>query len=71
MNAIQYQKIIYWDSVDCIFVVQVPELPGCMAHGSTKVEAIRNAEEVAKLWLETAAEDGKAIPEPHGRLIFA
>jgi predicted RNase H-like HicB family nuclease len=42
-----------------------------MAHGSTKVEAIRNAEDAAQLWLETAIEDGKAIPEPRGRLMFA
>jgi predicted RNase H-like HicB family nuclease len=71
MSEIQYETIIYWDSADCIFVVEVPELPGCVAHGPTKVEAIRNAEEAARLWLETAAEDGKAIPEPRGRLMFA
>ncbi len=71
MNEIHYETIIYWDSEDCIFVVEVPELPGCIAHGTTKVEAIHNAEEAAKLWLETAAEDGQPIPEPRGRLMFA
>jgi predicted RNase H-like HicB family nuclease len=71
MSEIQYETIIYWDSTDSVFVVEVPELPGCMAHGSTKVEAIRNAEDAAQLWLETAIEDGKAIPEPRGRLMFA
>ncbi len=71
MNEIHYEIIIYWDSSDSIFVAEVPELPGCLAHGTTKVEAIHNAEEAAKLWLETAAEDGRSIPEPRGRLMFA
>ncbi len=71
MNELQYETIIYWDPTDRIFVVEVPELPGCTAHGSTKVEAIRNAEDAAQLWLETALQDGQSIPEPRGRLMFA
>ena len=63
--------IIFWDESDQIFVVDVPELPGCMAHGDTKSEAITQAEAAIDLWIETAKEDGIAIPKPRGRLMFA
>ena len=71
MNESKYEVIVYWDKVDAIFVAEVPELPGCMAHGETKALAIHNAEEAIGLWLETAKDDGIAIPEPRGRLLFA
>ena len=63
--------IIFWDEPDQIFVVDVPELPGCMAHGRTKREAIANAEAAIDLWIERAKEDGVTIPAPRGRLMFA
>jgi predicted RNase H-like HicB family nuclease len=74
MKAVQesrYELIIFWDEADQIFVVDVPELPGCMAHGRTKSEAIAQAEAPIELWIDTAKEDGIAIPEPRGRLMFA
>jgi len=40
-----------------------------MAHGSTRAEAIANAEEAVAFWLRTAREDGIAVPEPKGRLV--
>ena len=53
-------------------VVDVPELPGCMAHGATREEALQNAQEAIDLWLDVAREDGRVIPEPKGRrLVFA
>ncbi len=39
MNQIHYSMIIQWDSRDNIFVVRVPELPGCVTHGTTYEEA--------------------------------
>jgi len=71
MTETLYEMIIYWDKIDKIFVVDVPELPGCMAHGSTKVKAMKNAETAIALWLKTAKKDGIDIPEPKGRLLFA
>lgn len=43
----------------------MPELPGCMADGKTPEEAVKEAQTVIELWIETALEDGKTIPEPH------
>lgn len=71
MNESQYEMIIYWDNQDKIFVVDVPELPGCMAHGKSKKEAIDNAENAINFWIKTAIEDDVNIPEPKGRLKFA
>jgi predicted RNase H-like HicB family nuclease len=74
MKAVQesrYELIVFWDESDQVFVVDVPELPGCMAHGSPKKEAIAQAEAAIELWIDTAKEDGIAIPEPRGRLMFA
>ena len=66
-----YEMIIWWSAEDDAFVVDVPELPGCMAHGATRQEAIKNAENAIKFWIKTAKDDGQEIPQPRGRLVFA
>lgn len=68
----KYEIIIYWSEPDHIFVAEVPELPGCMAHGESTEDALKNVNEAIQLWLDTAEEFGDPIPEPKGeRLIFA
>ena len=67
----RYELIIYWSKDDDSFVVEVPELPGCMADGQTYAEAVANAEKVIDQWIETARELGRQIPEPRGRLAYA
>ena len=71
MSENKYESIIYWDQADGIFVVEVPELAGCKAHGKTKREALENAEQAVALWLETARSQGREIPSPKGKLAFA
>ena len=68
---IRYELIIYWSEEDEAFIVDVPELPGCMADGATYQEALANAETVIEEWIETARELGRPVPEPKGRLIYA
>jgi predicted RNase H-like HicB family nuclease len=68
----KYEIIIYWSNEDQAFVADVPELPGCMAHGGTQEAALANASEAIQLWIDTAREFGDAIPEPKGeRLMLA
>jgi predicted RNase H-like HicB family nuclease len=67
----RYELIVYWSDRDEAFLVEVPELPGCMADGATRGEAVRKAEEVIRLWIETARALGRPIPEPRGRLAYA
>lgn len=67
----RYELIIYWSDEDHAFVVEVPELPGCMADGATYQEAVTNAEQIIQEWLHTARDLGRAIPQPRGKLMFA
>ena len=69
--SIKYELIIYWSEEDQSFVVEVPELPGCMADGETYEQAVANAQQVIGEWIETARELGLPIPEPQGRLMYA
>lgn len=68
----KYEIIIYWSNENEAFVAEVPELPGCTAHGHTQEAALQNINQAVDLWLETAREFGDAIPEPKGeRLMLA
>jgi len=69
--SIKYEMIIYWSEEDQSFLVEVPELSGCMADGKSYEEAVTNAQAVVGQWIETARELGRTIPEPRGRLIYA
>lgn len=67
----KYERIIYWSDEDQRWIVDVPELAGCMADGETIAQALENVEGVIAEWLETAAELGREIPQPKGRLMYA
>lgn len=69
--SMKYELIIYWSREDQAFVVEVPELPGCMADGDTQEQALANARVVIDEWLQTACRLGRPIPEPKGRLMYA
>ncbi len=66
----KYEIILYWDQNDQIYVAEIPELPGCMAHGSTQELALKNAQEAISLWLDVAKDNGDDIPEPKGRKLM-
>ena len=68
---IKYEVILYWSDEDEAFVAEVPELPGCMADGATYFEALKNVEQIALEWIETARELGREIPVPKGKLVYA
>src|SRR5205085_2684927 len=46
-----YSMILEWDSRGGIFVVTVPELPGCRTHGRTYEEAVRQGQDAIATWL--------------------
>ena len=41
MTEFKYEMIVYWSEPDKAFLVEVPELPGCMADGGTREVAIK------------------------------
>lgn len=67
----KYELVIFWSREDGCYVVEVPELSGCMADGKTYEEAIKSAQVVISEWIETARGLGREIPEPKGRLAYA
>lgn len=67
----KYERIIYWSEQDQKFIVEVPELAGCMADGETAAEALENVETVISEWIETAKAIGREIPVPKGKLMHA
>ena len=68
----KYEIIIFWSSEDNAFIAEVPELPGCLAHGDSHESALANVRSAMELWIETAREFKDPIPKPKGRrLVFA
>lgn len=59
-----YSVFLAWSEADEAYIANVFELPGCMAHGETRGEAIAQIEIAIVNWLETAKELGREIPPP-------
>jgi predicted RNase H-like HicB family nuclease len=67
----KYEVIVYWSEEDQAYIAEVPELPGCMADGTTYEEALKNIQVTISEWIETARTVGREIPIPKGRLTYA
>jgi predicted RNase H-like HicB family nuclease len=63
----RYESIIYWSDDDGAIVAEVPELPGCAAHGSSPKVALVNCPAAIALWLDTAKAASRLIPVAKGR----
>jgi predicted RNase H-like HicB family nuclease len=59
-----YSMILEWDPEDEIFVVTVPELPGCRTHGSTREEALKQGRDAIESWIEAARAWNVSVPRP-------
>jgi len=68
---LKYEMIIYWSNEDNAYIVEIPELPGCMADGRTYQEAVSNAEIIIAEWIGAAEAIGRPIPAPRGKLMYA
>ena len=66
-----YPVVITWSSDDRKFLAEVPDLPGCMADGATKAEALAASAVAISHWLSFARELGRDIPAPRERLQIA
>jgi predicted RNase H-like HicB family nuclease len=60
----RYRMVLRWSEPDQLWVVYVPELPGCVADGATPEEAVQNAQDVIANWIAFAQEHGRDVPEP-------
>jgi predicted RNase H-like HicB family nuclease len=59
-----YKIEIFYSAEDEGYIAVAPDLPGCSAFGETEEAALEEIKTAQKLWLETAQEEGIAIPEP-------
>ncbi len=66
----KYETIICWSKEDNAFIAEVPELPGCMAHGASGSEARNNIHQAMALWFSSAREDDVEVPAPHERRLM-
>lgn len=57
------QVLIYPDVEDGGWVCEVPSLPGCVAHGATKEDALRDAKDAIETWQDAARQLGRDIPQ--------
>ncbi len=59
-----YDVTVWWSEEDAVFVAEVPDLPGCMAHGATQEAALASVREAIVLWIEVARAAGDPVPVP-------
>jgi predicted RNase H-like HicB family nuclease len=61
---IRYPILIEEGTNETAFGVVVPDLPGCFSAGDNLDEAIEAAKEAAAAWIDTALDQGMAVPPP-------
>ena len=60
-----YTIVIQWSDEDNCYVVSLPEWGEfCHTHGDTPEEALKNAQEVLELLVDSALKDNEPLPEP-------
>ncbi len=64
-NVLRYSMLIRWSEEDQLYVVEVPELPGCKTHGNTYEEAVTRAQEAMDTWIYGHRMAGYSIPKPY------
>ena len=63
-NTARYSMRIHWSDEDRVYIVEVPELPGCKTHGRTYEEAVRQAQDAIDGWIYGHKAAGYPIPKP-------
>lgn len=53
------------------YLIEFPDLPGCMSDGETIEEAIASGKEAMLSWLEVAKDKGRVIPDPRSTSQFS
>ncbi|MDO9334605.1 MAG: type II toxin-antitoxin system HicB family antitoxin [Dehalococcoidales bacterium] len=62
-----YHINVFWSEEDNTYIADIPDLKYCSAHGPTPEAALREVLTAKDAWLETARDNGKAIPRPRYR----
>ena len=62
--ASRYTIELFYSEEDGGYIAVVPELPGCSAFGESEGDAIREVKIAIDLWIETAKQENREIPQP-------
>ena len=65
-----YHINVFYSEEDGCYVADIPDLKYCSAFGDTPEEALREVLVAKGLWLESARESGKPVPEPRYRPVI-
>lgn len=63
-EAERYSAVIEWSDRDAVYIARVPELPGCVADGETREDALREIRISTALDLEVRKLHNDPVPEP-------
>lgn len=68
MNQFKYRVNIIWSDEDDCYLVELPEfateIQRYFTHGDTYQEALKNAQEVIELLIESYQAEGRTLPQP-------
>jgi len=59
------EYVVILEKGDSSYGAYVPDLPGCVAVGDTRDEAMELIREAIELHIESLRENGEAVPPPH------
>lgn len=65
VDDLHYSMHIQWSEEDQVYIVTIPELPGCKTHGKTYKKALKQVKYAMEGWIEANQALGRPIPAPH------
>jgi antitoxin HicB len=57
-------RVLIEQDEDGIFVVECPNLPGCISQGATRAEALANIRDAIEGYLASLEKHGEPVPPP-------
>ena len=64
IESLHYSMQVQWSDKDQVFIITIPELPGCKVRGKSQDETLELAKEAIGAWIENAQAHGEPIPPP-------
>ena len=64
MMAGMHKYLVVFEKANDNYSAYSPDIPGCIATGSTRNEAEKNIKEAISFHIEGLAKDGSPLPEP-------
>lgn len=66
----RYPIEIFYSEEDEGYIAVAPDLPGCTAFGEDEEQSLAEIKTAIHLWIETAVQEGRSIPEPSGQAVL-